>query len=460
MLSLKPGELLLDPCFGFGAFLQAARNAGHERVVGYEIDPKLYSSVRDRFPEYQLVLGDFLLAEHKQAYDKIIMNPPYVRHERIDQLQSFGVCKEELHKSELFQSLPRTANLYMYFIVKALDLLKAEGEMVVIFPSSWMAARGGRRFAQVLQSRAVLQEQVHVAGSLFEGNPLVSVLILHLKKSEQWAATKIVHKRFEDNNVIDLHPNLAVHELGFSVPLRAYATVRRGLTTGCNALFINPPSHLQTTEIVSSPKDVPGYHVSNARFDRILLLDRNSHLPADTAEYLEEWKNRISKEKTPKTLYFRILQGDPNWYSLNDIESRGLLFGYFVRNEPRFLCNPAGHRARDNFYVISPRREGLLLFALLNNYYTYYQLEMLGKQYGAGLLKLQKYDIERLTLPDLAAIPAKTKELLTREAERLLAEGKSQSIQLITNTLSDLSLVDSDSVQNLYEQAKMRRLKN
>lgn len=29
-----------------------------------------------------------------------------------------------------------------------------------------------------------------------------------------------------------------------------------------------------------------------------------------------------------------------------------------------------------------------LLFALLNNYYTYYQLELSGKRYGAGLLKL------------------------------------------------------------------------
>ncbi len=59
---------------------------------------------------------------------------------------------------------------------------------------------------------------------------------------------------------------------------------------------------------------------------------------------------------------------------------------------------------RDNFYIIKPNIDKYLLISLLNNYYIYLQLEIKGKRYGKGVLKIQKYDIDDLKLPDINKI--------------------------------------------------------
>ena len=61
---------------------------------------------------------------------------------------------------------------------------------------------------------------------------------------------------------------------------------------------------------------------------------------------------------------------------------------------------------RDNFYVLYPEIDKWVCFALLNNLYTFYQLECAGKKYGAGLLKIQRYDIENLHFPNIKTFSA------------------------------------------------------
>lgn len=56
------------------------------------------------------------------------MNPPYIRQEKIDDLEKLGITKNKLRKNKIYEQLPSTANMYMYFIFKALDLLKVDGE--------------------------------------------------------------------------------------------------------------------------------------------------------------------------------------------------------------------------------------------------------------------------------------------------------------------------------------------
>ncbi len=52
---------------------------------------------------------------------------------------------------------------------------------------------------------------------------------------------------------------------------------------------------------------------------------------------------------------------------------------------------------RDNFYIINCDFDEKLAFALLNNYYKFIiSLKKIGKKYGNGLLKIQKYDFNNL----------------------------------------------------------------
>ena len=113
-------------------------DSGYSEVDGYEIDRKLFDNVKNKYTKYNLVNADFLSCSTEQLYDGIIMNPPYIRHEKINDLKELGVSKEKLSENDLFNSLPHTANMYMYFIVKGFSLLRMGGEMIVIFPSSWI----------------------------------------------------------------------------------------------------------------------------------------------------------------------------------------------------------------------------------------------------------------------------------------------------------------------------------
>jgi predicted RNA methylase len=90
LFRLKKDALLLDPCFGKGVFLHAAISNGYRNIEGYEIDCNLYITTKQKYPELNLYNQDFLLADIKIKYDGIIMNPPYVRQEKIDDLALLG----------------------------------------------------------------------------------------------------------------------------------------------------------------------------------------------------------------------------------------------------------------------------------------------------------------------------------------------------------------------------------
>ena len=92
---------LLDACFGDGAFLEALRQRGYGDVTGYEIDKDICGRTAVRYPEYKLVQGDFLGVQERASYDGIIMNPPYIRQEKIDDLEPLGITKTVLRKDPI-----------------------------------------------------------------------------------------------------------------------------------------------------------------------------------------------------------------------------------------------------------------------------------------------------------------------------------------------------------------------
>ena len=79
--------------------MKACKEAGYKNVYGCEIDEGLYGKVVDKYPEYQLLQADFLNYNPRERFDGIIMNPPYVRQEKIDDLESLGISKEKLRKT-------------------------------------------------------------------------------------------------------------------------------------------------------------------------------------------------------------------------------------------------------------------------------------------------------------------------------------------------------------------------
>lgn len=462
LFRLKKDALLLDPCFGKGVFLHAAISNGYRNIEGYEIDCNLYITTKQKYPELNLYNQDFLLADIKIKYDGIIMNPPYVRQEKIDDLAPLGITKRVLRRNKLFNELPSTANMYMYFIFKAIDILKDNGEMVVIFPSSWLQAKSGKQFEQSLYSKCTLIKQIHITGDVFEKNALVEVVILHLIKGVVNIEATVERVEMVNGELIPLKMVSTINELGFGSSFCNIGSVRRGLTTGCNEMYINPPfknykSKEHLVPIISTPKAIKGYSTTNAKTDYLFVPRQDIGFTTEIIHYISEWKERIKLSGKPKSLLAKIDKSE-SWYLIRPVDSSGILFSYFVRNDMKFVINNTGCFARDNFYIIKPKIDTTLAFALLNNYYTFFQLEKAGKQYGAGLLKLQRYDIEELKFPDITLFSNSEIEQLKVLSRELVFTGNEDLIGEITKIIAKYSVVNYEIIVENYFTIKKQRL--
>ena len=347
----------------------------------------------------------------------------------------------------------------MYFILKAMDLLKINGQLVVIFPSSWLNAKSGHQFKKALLNTGRTEKVIYLHGDVFEKEALVDVVILKVVKT-----TAVLDPIEEYLEVLgeNIEPMLLKRESMrtiFECPFDKLASIQRGMTTGYNQMFINPDiksSDAHFKEIISSPKSLIGYSTDNAKLDR--LLDCTSEdLSEQVKCYLDTWKKKILTDGKPKTLLAKIQNGQ-NWYGVRTVPSRGIIFSYFVRNDMKFILNDSDMLARDNFYIIRPYVDKLLMMALLNNYYTFYQLEHFGKRYGAGLLKLQRYDLERLRFPFVDQMSDDDIMKLKNMAQGLVVSGNSDLIEEITKVLSVYSTVDNETIEKEYREIKKQRL--
>lgn len=102
LFDLSKQAMIMEPCFGAGVFLEALAANGYTNVTACEIDHELFETTKSKFSQYQLHNADFLKFDASDRYDGIIMNPPYIRQEKIDDLGIYGITKECLRSNPIF----------------------------------------------------------------------------------------------------------------------------------------------------------------------------------------------------------------------------------------------------------------------------------------------------------------------------------------------------------------------
>jgi hypothetical protein len=94
---------------------------------------------RFEFPEVLDEQGNF------RGFDAVIGNPPYIRQEELKEIKPY--------LSDHYQTYAGTADLYVYFVERAMSILKQGGAMSYIIPNKWMRAGYGKALRQFLQER-------------------------------------------------------------------------------------------------------------------------------------------------------------------------------------------------------------------------------------------------------------------------------------------------------------------
>ena len=126
------------------------------------------------------------------GFDAVIGNPPYVRQELIS-------SQKEYLKSH-YQVYTGTADLYAYFIERALSLMNEHGQFSYIVANKWMRANYGKPLRQFLKTKLI--EEIVDFGALpvFE-NATTYPCIIRIaggEPVESFAATNVESLQFED----------------------------------------------------------------------------------------------------------------------------------------------------------------------------------------------------------------------------------------------------------------------
>lgn len=456
MFSVARKSRILDPCFGRGVFVRSVLENTDYLIDGVEIDEHSFRLFENPAPaRCTLSNGDFFDIESE--YDGVIMNPPYVRQEEIEELASLGITKRKLQSACSLMSISSKANLYMYFILRAILLLRNGGELIAIFPNSWTNTPVGCHFREQINHHGCITDFINVQGEAFEGSPMVDVCILKFVKGLT-GTTKLRRMCINGDTYtiesIDEQKGNSVKEL---VRLKSVANIRRGITTGANKLFVNPPLFMQDhlVGILSSPKDFEGYTTKLSRQDKLLAIQKSEELTEEEKAYLQNCANIIIREGKPLTLKNLIKSGTP-WYFISIPATPQIVFSYIVRNNLKFVLNEGKRNVRDNFYMISSSYDPYLLLSLLNNYHVYSQLERCGKSYGKGVLKLQKYDIDGINVPRPEWIAQNEKERLIALSKELVATSDTSKIDEITTILSPF--YGAEDAKKEFIELKKKRL--
>jgi len=145
---------LLEPAYGTGVLAAACLAYNSElNVTAYEIDQSVLDFARETPSQINIYNRDFLREDISDRFDAVIMNPPYIRHREIS-----GYDKELSALSAMAGfAIPKSANLYIYFAVKSLELLRQDGRAAILIPAEWMSANFSKSFKSYLLDRGILK---------------------------------------------------------------------------------------------------------------------------------------------------------------------------------------------------------------------------------------------------------------------------------------------------------------
>ena len=154
----RPGDRLLDPSCGQGAFLTRAahyqhwlansgvRNSGRT-LWGVEIDPAAAEIARDSLIgegfEPHILVSDFFSLEPGEefpdSFDCVVGNPPYTRSEWLGRVADDTNYKEYLAQvAAPLAKLGRRSGLHSYFFVHGFKFLRPRGRFGFVVSNSWL----------------------------------------------------------------------------------------------------------------------------------------------------------------------------------------------------------------------------------------------------------------------------------------------------------------------------------
>ncbi|MGO4940965.1 HsdM family class I SAM-dependent methyltransferase [Fundicoccus sp. Sow4_D5] len=498
LMKYKP-KTVLDPAVGSGVLLEAIRKVSSTvEITGYDIDGEWVEYLKNK--GINAFKSDFF--DEDLEFDGIIMNPPFIRQEKLVDLSKEYLNKEIINKKLGGPPISKKANLYLYFLWKALSLLKKTSNcLVAIIPNTWLNSEYGYTLQKKILTEYSLDYVVNFSKNIFKGYDVdVSIFVISNEYNYENSVRfidintdlsaqnieKIINNDFNQKN-IDQHiikqkdikyfdwfsyRNKIQFNQNNLLEFHEVFKINRGLTTNHNALFIRNKKDVKSTEIkkyffpiTNRANDIKGYKVKKTNLDKVVFLtnELKENLPTSIVEELDKFEKQILMTERPKTLYTKIKKNRTNWFHLIKKANDSIIFNYIIRDNVRFIMNNSEVIVKDNFYEIKTSKiENINIYlAVLNSTFNKYLLEYTGRSYGNGLLKIQKYELERAPILNLDKVNIGDLKKLNQLGNDLInGSDIKNTIKTIDLLLSSYYLYNEEQYEefyNIYEKVLLDR---
>ncbi len=470
ILSKYKPNTILDPCFGEGIFINKIKENlelfdEDMKIVGVEVDKKLYESFSEKEVKNISIYNKSFFDIYEKV-DSIIMNPPYIRQELLTNNKFDFLNKRKIINSinELGVNVSSRSNMYIYFIIKAWSLLKDNGSIIAIIPNTWMTSEYGQSFKQFILNNFIINDMITFNKDVFNNADVEScILNLQKKSNENFECkdTKLILLEYNEESEIkkinygvvseddlrnsDNWMNLFCSDdvkfkLDNFIKLKKICEIRRGITTNSNEFFIDDAREYVNKyreyfkEIICSPKDIDGFSTDMINKTNYILNIKNEKdsLPKELKDYVLSHEINILNKQKPVYLYNKIIKNKNNWYCINDKEYSDIIFSYIIRKNKQFILNNKC-LIRDNFYemTLNEKSNVYVLLAILNSSITSYFLEKTGRRHGKGVLKIQKYELDNLSIINPSILSDDDKIQLLKLGKKLSNVSKQNSDKII-----------------------------
>ena len=441
----KNANVIFDPGVGNGAFYAALKNVNPQKKFwGIDIDPKIIEdarSVGNFRKDATLEVRDFILNPPRKKFKAIVANPPYIRHHRLS--KEYKDYFRRISLLNIGNTLDGRAGLHIYFLTQALCLLDKGGRLAFIMPAdtcegifsqklwSWISKNFRIDGAVTFDHKATLFPGVDTNAVIFLISNEVPV------KKLKWAKCLSPNNKglfaFLNNNLAGGdYENLTVHErdlneaiaTGLSRPPRTeynfeftladFARVMRGVATGANDFFFLTKSK---AEALGIPNNFFLTAVGRTRDadETIIALETLKKIEGKGRQTLLFFPNGVQWKDMPESVKNYIREGERvglakrslistrrPWYKMEAREVPRFLFAYLGRRNVRFIKNEAGIIPLTGFLCIYPhsneKKYVEKLWMILQHPSTVSNLQLVGKSYGSGAIKVEPRSLERLPL--------------------------------------------------------------
>jgi hypothetical protein len=370
-------------------------------------EEKLRINVFDWNAEYKDIMSN-------GGFDVVIGNPPYVRQELISEFKSYFENNYKVYSG--------IADLYSYFIEKAVNLLKDGGYFSYIVANKWMRANYGEPLRKWLKQQNLIEIIDFGDLPVFKGATTYPCII-NITKSKITAEINIVEmKSLEFNSLIEV-----VNETSFSIKSSAlndsgWNLVRTdtkqlldklfqtgislekyvngkifyGIKTGLNKAFVideetknrlidEDPKSVEIIKPFLAGRDIKRY--ATLSFDNYLIFSRRGidikRFPAIEKHLLnhkieltpkpKEWKGKDWKGRKPGSYKWYELQDTIDYYL--EFEKPKIIYPNICkRNE--FTFDEYNNYTNQKCFIIGSDDKYLL--AVLNSkvFYFLYQMKL------------------------------------------------------------------------------------